>query len=140
MLSFLFNSFLSLKVKTFINQNFFQLIYFTGGHNQASHQDSSHESGGMLSQMGSTFFGEENVSHSLLPPGAHAPADSSSPSLMARSLLGKLAIRKPSILSITSNLSSPGGNGSGGENKNGHFGGSLEDVEKGGEMVVRLIC
>ena len=86
----------------------------------------------MLSQMGSTFFGEENVSHSLLTPsGAQGPADSSSPSLMARSLLGKLAIRKPSILSITSNLSSPGGNGSGGENKNGRFGGSLEDIEKG---------
>ena len=92
----------------------------------------------MLSQMGSTFFGEENVSHSLLPPGTHAPADSSSPSLMARSLLGKLAIRKPSILSITSNLSSPGGNGSGGENRNGHFGGSLEDIEKGMKLMMIL--
>ena len=80
--------------------------------------------------MGSTFFGEETSAHSFLAPGPQGQ-DSSSPSLMARSLLGKLAIRKPSILSITSNLSSPGGRGSDGENKNGRFGGSLEDIEKG---------
>lgn len=100
-----------------------------GGHHQSMGSDSTVEVGGMLSQMGSTFFGEETGSHSLLQPsGGQAPADSSSPSLMARSLLGKLAIRKPSILSITSNLSSPGATGSGGENK---IGGSLEDIEKG---------
>ena len=90
----------------------------------------------MLSQMGSTFFGEETGADSLLPPsGAQATTDSSSPSLMARSLLGKLAIRKPSILSITSNLSSPEAAGSGGENKNGRFGESSEDIEKGRTCV-----
>ena len=96
------------------------------------HQDSGQESG-ILSQMGSTFFGEEITAHSLLAPSgtSGAPADSSSPSLMARSLLGKLAIRKPSILSITSNLSSPGATNGVSEHRNGRFGGSLEDVEKG---------
>ena len=103
---------------------------FLGGHHQSMCSESNVEVGGMLSQMGSTFFGEESGSHSLLQPsGGQGPADSTSPSLIARSLLGKLAIRKPSILSITSNLSSPGA--SGGENRNGHFGGSLEDIEKG---------
>ena len=100
------------------------------------------EAGGILSHAGSTFFGEEVGSHSLLTPG-HGPGhfDSSSPSLMAKSLLGKLAIRKPSILSIASNLSSPGANGSSGENK---FGGSLENMGKGkycfSPLFANVIC
>ena len=106
---------------------------FLGQHHSSGHRDTGDESGGMLSQMGSTFFGEDISALSLLAPsnGHGGPADASSPSLMAKSLLGKLALRKPSILSITSNLSSPGRGDSGAENKNVPFGGSLEDVEKG---------
>ena len=104
---------------------------FLGQHHSSGHRDTGDESGGMLSQMGSTFFGEDISALSLLAPSNGGPADASSPSLMAKSLLGKLALRKPSILSITSNLSSPGRGDSGAENKNVPFGGSLEDVEKG---------
>ena len=102
-------------------------------HHQSMCSESNVESGvgGMLSNAGSTYFGEEITAHSLLTPsGPGAPAvDSTSPSLLAKSLLGKLALRKPSILSITSNLSSPGA--SGGEGKGGQLGGSIENMEKG---------
>ena len=114
--------------------------FFSGQHHSSGHRDTGDESGGMLSQMGSTFFGEDISALSLLAPsnGHGGPADASSPSLMAKSLLGKLALRKPSILSITSNLSSPGGGGSGAENRNVPFGGSLEDVEKG--KLPSILC
>ena len=104
-------------------------------HHQSTCSESNAEAGG-LSQM---MFGEDGgTQQSLLTPSSgmlHGPAESSSPSLMAKSLLGKLTIRKPSLLSIASNLSSPGAAGSGGENKNGQFGGSLENIEKGNSLL-----
>ncbi len=56
-----------------------------------------------------------------------------SPSAAARSLLSKLSIRKPSILSISSNASSPGGiggngNGGGGGGSEQKFSSSQEDL------------
>ena len=51
--------------------------------------------------------------------------DATSPCSVTKTLLAKLTIRKPSILSITSNLSSPGINQINGA---GSLGGSLTDI------------
>ena len=68
--------------------------------------------------------------HSHLGVAAHMGGgltvpDATSPCSVTKTLLAKLTIRKPSILSITSNLSSPGVNQINGA---GSLGGSLTDI------------
>lgn len=80
----------------------------------------------------SSYFSDDGSLTTANPSGLNV-LDSNSPGAMAKSLFGKLAIRKPSILSIASNLSSPGGGGDAAGGSRRDFGGSLEDIHRKSE-------
>ena len=80
----------------------------------------------MCSDLNLEHTGEDHgVSSGRGGGGGLSVPDAASPCSVTKTLLAKLTIRKPSILSITSNLSSPGATQA---NVGDNFGGSLTDI------------